>query len=1170
MPDFVHLHLHTEYSLLDGACRIDRLFERVKELGQSACAITDHGVLYGAMAFYKAAKKAGIRPIIGCEAYLAPRTRFDKEYERDKSPNHLILLCENNRGYENLCKLVSLSFTEGFYNKPRVDYELLETYHEGLICLSACLNGRIPQRLLQHDYAGAEEEARRMVGIFGKDNFFLEVQDHDDPKDREVNLGLYALSEKLSIPLVATNDAHYLKKEDASSQAALMCIQMNTLLSAGRPLGFEKDEFYVKSYDEMRMRFPDHPEALENTVRIAERCSVEFTFDRLVLPSFTVPEGLDAKTYLSREAHRGLERYFSRRSELPKAKEDYLARLDYELSVIDQMGFTTYFLIVADFVNFARGAGIAVGPGRGSGAGSLTAFCIGITGLDPLEYDLLFERFLNPERVSMPDFDIDFADNRREEVIEYVTKKYGKDHVAQIVTLSTMGCRAVIRDVGRVMGMAPGEVDRIAKKIPRDLSITLDRALEQESELREFAAADPKISRLYEIARALEGMPRHASVHAAGVVICDKPVWEYVPLALNSGSVVTQFDMNTIADIGLLKMDFLGLRYLTILQDTETLVKKQDPEFDLERIPTDDEKTYRELDLGHTAGLFQLESAGMTNLIEKMRPRSIEDITTAIALYRPGPMESIPRYLEARKNKRSITYLSPLLEPILSVTDGCIIYQEQVMQIFRDLAGYSLGRADIVRRAMSKKKKDVMERERELFIHGAEGECEGAVKRGVPERIAGQIFDQMESFASYAFNKSHAASYGVLTYRTAYLKTHYPKEYMASLITHGQDSDKLAYYMTECTRLGIPILRPDVNESDLSFTVEGGALRFGLGAIKNVGEGFVRELLEERKKAPYTDFGDFILRLSPHGLNRKMVESLIYAGAFDSFLRPRSVLLAVCETTINSSARLSRHTAQGQMDLFSELPEEESALSIRYPALPELEETEKLRLEKEVCGVFLSAHPLSRYAALVQKLSPSRICDLESGLEGEIRLFGIVSSFKRRTLKDGRVMAHLVLEDLTGSIEALVFPKVLPKVEAILQKDAIVYVTGTLSDDEDEAVFYLNEATLPSEAQATHPGAQPPPAAAEARGASAPRQADGSKNTAKRKLYLRFAAKEDKIERRTLALLQLFPGDVPVYFYYAPEKKLFQIKGGDCDAGDFLLNELRELIGNENVQLVEA
>lgn len=1166
MTDFVHLHLHTEYSLLDGACRIDRLFARAKELSQSAVAITDHGVLYGAVEFYKAGVAAGVKPIIGCEVYVAPRTRHDKEYELDKNPNHLILLCENNRGYENLCKLVSRSFTEGFYARPRVDDELLLLYHEGLIALSACLNGRIPQLILERNFPAALEQAKHMEALFGKGNFYLELQDHEDPRDREVNLGLAAIAKETGIGLVATNDAHYLLKEDAQSQAALMCIQMGTHLAEGRPLGFEKDEFYVKSADEMQERFADFEGAIENTVKIAARCEVELSFGKLILPAFALPEGVSARDRLSALAKEGLNAYFARREKLFAAREEYEKRLDYEISVIDKMGFCTYFLIVADFVSFAKGAGITVGPGRGSGAGSLCAFCLGITGLDPLEYDLLFERFLNPERVSMPDFDIDFCDDRREEVIDYVAKKYGADHVAQIVTFNTMACRAVLRDVGRVMGMPYGEVDAVVKKIPRDFTITIERALAQTPELACMVEENPQLQNLFSIARTLEGMPRHASVHAAGVVICDKPVSDYVPLALNAGSVVTQYPMNTIADIGLLKMDFLGLRYLTILRDTCTRVQKRESGFDMERIEADDAGTFAEISAGHTVGLFQLESGGMTKLVQQMKPRSVEDITTAIALYRPGPMDSIPKYLQNRKNPAKIRYESPLLQPILAVTDGCIIYQEQVMQIFRSLAGYSLGRADVVRRAMSKKKKDVMQQEKEIFLHGKEGECEGAVRRGVPEAAAVRIFDEMAGFASYAFNKSHAAAYSVITYRTAYLKHHYPKEYMASLLTHQMDSDKIAYYIAECVRLGIPLLPPDINQSGLSFEVEGEGLRFGLLAIKNVGEGFLQAVISERAKAPFADFGDFLFRMAPVGLNKKMVESLIFAGAFDCFGKQRSQLVAVADSAVQSALSHARSSLSGQLDLFSENPQMGAALTIDYPALAEIEEAERLRLEKEVTGIYLSAHPLTRLSEKAAQIGALNLCDLEETKTGDCTLFGVLSGVRRRTLKDGRRMAEATLEDLTGRIRLLVFPKVLEKCSTVLENDRVVAVYGNLSDDEEEAVFFARDILPEEDAPATAVGRKAPAAAPPIMGDGKQEDVNFSEN---QKLYLRFARKEDTIEQKILSLLSIFGGETPVFFYYEDQKKYFAVKNRACAPSDFLLSEIAALIGKENIQLIK-
>ena len=932
-----------------------------------------------------------------------------------------------------------------------------------------------------------------------------------------------------------------------------MCIQLGTLLSEGRPLGFEKDEFYLKDAEEMLERFPENPEALENTVKIAARCNVEFCEKGLILPEFEVPAPFTKESYLRHLAEGGLDAFF--KSGAPAfAREEYQKRLDYELSVIHSMGFDAYFLIVADFVRFAKSRDIPVGPGRGSGAGSLTAFLIGITGLDPLRYGLLFERFLNPERVSMPDFDIDFCDERREEVIRYVVEKYGEDHVAQIVTFSLMKTRAALRDVGRVLGMPYADVDRVVNLIPRAYDITIEEAVSSTPELSELIASTPTVARLISIASTVEGMPRHPSVHAAAVVICDRPVSDYVPLALNAGSVVTQFPMDTIASLGLLKMDFLGLKYLTILRDAADMAKQRDPSFDLERIPEDDRETFDMLSRGHTVGLFQVESAGMTRLIAQMKPQSIEDIATSIALYRPGPMDSIPRYLACRRDPKKVTYLTDKLIPILSSTDGCIIYQEQVMEIFRTLAGYSYGRADIVRRAISKKKKEVLLQEKEAFLKGAEE------KSGIPRAVSERIFEDIASFASYAFNKSHAAAYAHLTYRTAYLKCHYPVEYMASLFTHYADGGKTPLYKAECARLSIPLLPPCVNHSGVHFTVEGGAVRFSLSDVKNVGEGFCRSIIEERHVRPFADYPDFLRRVAKRGGGKKMVESLIHAGALDVFARPRSQMLAVLETALAQVTALAQRNLAGQIDLFSQMTENEGgSLDIHYPELKEFDRATLLRMEKEACGIYLSAHPLSEYETLAKSLSALRILDLEEeGTASEITLLGVLGSVRRWQTKSGKAMAECLLEDLTGSVKLLVFPNVLLRCSEILERDAIVVVRGKLDDKESadgSKTFLVREILTP--------------VAAAARGAVPPASSPGKPLQKAKKLYLRFSAKEGTIEGEVLEALRAHPGRDEVFFYYVDTKRVCKVQNLGCTPSERLVAALSELIGRENVQIVE-
>ena len=870
---FVHLHLHTQYSLLDGACRFGQLFDAAKANGQTAVAITDHGNMFGAIEFYKEAKKHGIKPIIGCEVYVAVRSRHDKVHSIDSERHHLVLLCENETGYKNLIKMVSEAWTSGFYVKPRVDKELLEKYHEGIIALSGCLAGEIARKLVARDYDGAKQTALWYNSVFGQGNYYLEMQNHGLKEQLEIIPMLAKLSEETGIPLVATNDVHYVKKEDAKTQKVLICIQTNHTIDEETGIEFGTDDFYLKNESEMLELFNNYPQAVKNTQIIADRCNVEFEFHKTKLPHFDVPDGRDHFDYFREKCYEGLYKNYG---ENPDKK--YTERLDYELSVIKNMGYVDYFLIVADFINYAKSNDIPVGPGRGSGAGSIAAYCMGITGIDPMKYNLIFERFLNPERVSMPDIDVDFCYVRREEVIDYVIRKYGADHVAQIVTFGTMAARAAIRDVGRVLGIAYNTVDAVSKQIPRELDITIDKALRKNSELRKMYDSDPKIKELVDLAKAVEGMPRHASKHAAGVVITDKPVSEYVPLAKNDDSVVTQYTMPTIEELGLLKMDFLGLRTLTVIDDCVKAVREREPSFSIKNIPLDDEKTYDLFRNGDTYGVFQCESAGLRRVLSRLKPNNLEDIIAVISLYRPGPMDSIDTYIENRHNPERVKYKTEMLRPILEVTNGCMVYQEQVMEIFRSLAGYSLGRADIVRRAMSKKKHDVMEKERTTFI-------EGCGKNGISKETANSIFDDMTSFASYAFNKSHSAAYALVAYQTAYLKCHYPAEFMAALMTSVIDwTDKVTMYISECNRMGIEVLRPDVNFSQAQFTTDFGKIRFGLLAVKNLGRNFIDAIYKERcLNGKYTSLYDFVKRVYSKDFNKRAVESLIKCGALDSF-----------------------------------------------------------------------------------------------------------------------------------------------------------------------------------------------------------------------------------------------------------------------------------------------
>ncbi|MBR6812556.1 MAG: DNA polymerase III subunit alpha, partial [Oscillospiraceae bacterium] len=911
---FVHLHVHTQYSLLDGACRITKLIERVKELGQDAVAITDHGVMYGAVEFYKACKAAGVKPIIGCEVYVAPRRLKDKVWELDSEARHLVLLCKNEEGYKNLCYMESVAFTEGFYTKPRIDLELLNEHSGGLIALSACLSGQIPRDLLANDYPSALEHAKQMQQIMGEGNFFLELQDAGLSEQRRINPLIIRLSRETGIPLVATNDAHYVTKEDARMQDALMCLQSGKTLDEENRLRFDSDELYIRSEDEMRELFPECPHAIENTALIAQRCSFDMQFGVRRLPKFDCPDGMDSKSFFTKLCREGFrERY-------PDANEEYKERLEFEMSMIERMGFVDYFLIVQDFVNYARSVNIPVGPGRGSAAGSIVSYCLHITDVDPMKYNLYFERFLNPERVTMPDIDMDFCWRRRQEVIDYVVRKYGADHVAQIITFGTMAAKGTVRDVGRVLGMSYADVDIIAKQVPDVLNITLEQALKMSRPLREMCETDDRVKELMELARALEGMPRHASTHAAAVVITRDPVYEYMPLAKNDEAVVTQFPKDTVEELGILKMDFLGLRNLTIIDDAVQKIRLKEPGFDLAKIPDDDQATFKMLSQGKTMGVFQLESAGMTGVCVNLGPQSIEDITAVVALYRPGPMDSIPTFIANSRERSKVTYLHPKLRPILEVTYGCIVYQEQVLDIFRTLGGYSLGQADMMRRAISKKHQDEIIREKEAFINGdpSRNIC-GCVANGIDAQIAQKIFDQILDFANYAFNKAHAVAYAILAYQTAYLKRHYPNEYMAALLSSVLDSSvKVGIYISECRDMGIKVLPPDINRSFEDFSSEGQDIRFGLVAVRNVGRRFIEQMVRQRTvNGPFKSLRDFIDRMQSSGdLNRRALESLILCGAFDCTGVKRSQMMRVCALMLNEAARIRRRNIDGQIDLF--------------------------------------------------------------------------------------------------------------------------------------------------------------------------------------------------------------------------------------------------------------
>lgn len=1170
MENFAHLHVHTEYSLLDGACRIEKLMDRVAELGQTAVAMTDHGVMYGAIDFYRAAKARGIHPVIGCEVYVTPGSRFERGYAQGQWHRHLILLCENMEGYRNLIHMVSLSFSEGFYVRPRVDLDLLRKHSKGLICLSACLAGSIPQALMNGDYEGAKRQALEFREIFGENNFFLEIQDHGIEAQKEVNMGLYRLSDETGIPLVATNDAHYLTREDARIQDVLMAIQMGKTVDDPTRMKFETSEFYIKSEEEMFALFPTHPDAIARTVEIANRCQVEFEFGKYHLPQFDVPDGYTAREYLDKLCLEGLhERY-------PDDDGTVRERLDYEINMIDKMGFVDYFLIVSDFIHYAKRNGIPVGPGRGSAAGSIVSHCLGITDLDPIKYSLYFERFLNPERVSMPDIDVDFCYVRRPEVIEYVTRKYGADHVAQIVTFGTMAARAAIRDVGRALSIPYNEADAVAKQVPMELHITIDRALTINPELKKMYDSNPTVKNLIDTARALEGMPRHASTHAAGVVITKDPVDTYVPLARNDEQMVTQFTMTTLEELGLLKMDFLGLRNLTVIADAEKMIRRHTPDFSIEKVSDHDAATFQMLGQGRTMGVFQLESAGITNVVTGLRPQSIEDITAVVALYRPGPMQSIPRYIECRHHPEKVRYKHPLLEPILSVTYGCMVYQEQVMEAFRKLAGYSLGKADMVRRAMSKKKFKELEKERVSFIYGNPDEgIDGAIARGVPEQTAAEIFDEIMDFANYAFNKAHAVCYAVVSYRTAYLKCHYPREYLAALLTSVLDvPGKISEYIAEAKEMGIRVLPPDVNSSEDGFSVSGEDIRFGLAAIKNVGRAFMRQLVEERQaNGPYTSLMDFCERLYDKDLNRRALESMIQAGAFDSMGFHRSQMLAVYERVVDAVANERRKNVEGQLDLFGMGVENVQDEEIAMPNLPEMGKKELLALEKQTTGLYLSGHPMDAYESLAKRANAAKIRAIADDLMPDaeqpkykdgmyVNLACVVSAVKLKSTKSGSMMAYATVEDMTGMMELVVFPNALQQFGMYLKEDEAVLINGRIDAREDEAPKLIVQSAAPLSEESV--------SALESKELAKKPTLTGQQALAKagQRLYLRLPELSGEQFEQVKRFLAKQPGEIPVVLCLTSGGKPRLAPRSLWCAGNLqLMQNLRFLLGNENVIL---
>lgn len=1087
MSEFVHLHVHTEYSLLDGAGRVGRLVERAKELGMKSLAITDHGVMYGVVDFYKKAKSQGIKPIIGCEVYVAARGRKDRDPKYDSNQYHLVLLVKNETGYNNLIKMVSMGFTEGFYYKPRVDMALLRQYSEGLVALSACLAGEIPALLMNGSYEKAKEVALQYREIFGEENYYLEIQDHGIQEQILVNQELVRLSKETGIPLVATNDVHYVSREDSKAHDILLCIQTGKTVEDEVRLKFSGEEFYLKSHDEMYELFKYAPEAIENTNKVAELCNMDFVFGQVHLPAFEVPEGFDSNSYIRYLCYQGLEKKYSRLT------EEIRERAEYELSVITKMGYADYYLIVWDYVRFAKDHGIMVGPGRGSGAGSLVAYGLGITNIDPMKYNLIFERFLNPERISMPDFDVDFCYERRQEVIDYVIEKYGKERVAQIITFGTMAARGAIRDVGRALNIPYAQVDIIAKKIPFELGMTIGRALEVNPELKRLYEEDGAVKQLIDMSKAVEGMPRHSSTHAAGVVISKKDVTEYVPLQMNDDVVTTQFTMGTLEELGLLKMDFLGLRTLTVIRDTLDLLKAKGlTPPDMETIDYEDQKVYGMIADGETYGIFQLESNGMTQFMKELKPSNLEDVIAGISLYRPGPMDQIPRYLQNKNNPEKIKYLHPMLEHILQITYGCVIYQEQVMQVFRDLGGYSMGRADLVRKAMSKKKADVMAKERVNFINGIEENGKiivaGCVRNGIPAETASQIFDELAEFAKYGFNKSHAAAYAIVAYQTAWLKYYHPVEFTAALITSVMgSSSKVAEYIMHSKNLHIEVLPPDINESYVKFTVTQKSIRFGLAAVKNVGINAIGSIIRARnEKGPFKSLYDFLNKTDLSLINKRTVESLIKCGAFDSLGAKRSQMLAVFEKLMDGVQEQKKRNVEGQLSLFDTFESAETIEQNVYPNIEEYARNMLLSMEKEMLGLYISGHPLMDYKDVLDRNTSITTADLIKNSDEDaehhdvedlsydnkrVIMGGILTSIKQKSTKNNSMMAFVQLEDLYGAIEVIVFPRTFEESISVIKADRIVLVEGRVSQREDEETKLICEKIRPIEAyQQENPG----------------------------------------------------------------------------------------------------
>ncbi len=1147
---FTHLHVHTEYSLLDGSSKIKELAVRAKELGMDSMAITDHGAMYGVIDFYRAAREAGIKPILGCEVYVAPGSRFDRENVHGEDRYyHLVLLAENNEGYQNLMKIVSKGYVDGFYYKPRVDMEVLKTYHKGIIALSACLAGEVPRFLARGLYEEAKEAVLKYQEIFGRGNYFLELQDHGIPMQRQVNQGIIRLSRELDIPLAATNDCHYINAEDWEAHDILLCIQTGKKVADENRMRYEGGQYYVKSEEEMRELFSYIPEAIDNTAKIAERCNVEIEFGVTKLPRYEVPEGYDSWGYLNHLCSEGFkERY-------PEDDGTLKERLEYELGVIKSMGYVDYFLIVWDFINFARSHGIAVGPGRGSAAGSIVSYCLKITNIDPIRYQLLFERFLNPERVSMPDIDVDFCYERRQEVIDYVVEKYGKDQVAQIVTFGTLAARGVIRDVGRVMDLPYSLCDQVSKMVPAELNITLDLALKKNPELKALYDTDEQVHKLIDMSRRLEGLPRHTSMHAAGVVISRTNIDEYVPLSRGSdGTITTQFTMTTLEELGLLKMDFLGLRTLTVLQDAVAMIQKDHGvKLDLDHIDFNDKKVMESIGTGKDDGVFQLESGGMKSFMKELKPESLEDIIAGISLYRPGPMDFIPKYLKGKNDPAAITYTCPQLEHILKPTYGCIVYQEQVMQIVRDLAGYTLGRSDLVRRAMSKKKADVMARERKNFVYGNEEEgVKGCAANGIDEKTANQIFDDMTDFAKYAFNKSHAAAYAVVAYQTAYLKYYYPREFMAALMTSIMDNvTKVSEYILACRNMGIGILPPDINEGVSGFSVSGNSIRYGLSAIKSVGRAVVDVIISERETGgPFSTLEDFVSRMSNREVNKRTLESFIKSGSLDSLPGTRKQKLYVSSELLENKAREKKTVMEGQMSFFDIAPEEDKGnFQVSFPDVGEFDKETLLAFEKETLGIYVSGHPMEAYQELWQKNVTARTSDFIVDEDGHtvvednsiVVVGGMITAKKVKTTRTSQLMAFVSLEDMVGTVEALVFPKIYEKNKQYLTEDSKVFLRGRASIGDDPVGKLVCEEVIPFSAIPNE-------------------------------LWLQFEDQEfyERTVDSVMAVLRESEGKDRVVMYLKKERKLRRLSPSwAINAQGRLLEELYTLLGEKNVKVVK-